>query len=310
MCDLLVFRAVLWCLLIGALSGCRDAKKDVPAPAPQPSPDPYPSQQVLAVNNPNHRPAYTGARGSVEGVVTVQGDAAWPLPKELAKIPSDCENAKETYGKLFREGEGRTLADVLVAVTGYDGYVTAAEPAVLVTARGCAWDRRTIALAFGQRIEVQSLDQRAYIPMLLGGKPGANLVAVPKGSAVPVFPRHPGHYMLVDEMRLFSRADVFVLRYPTYDVTGLDGRFHIAGIPVGKVKVTALLPSINQKTEASVDVTADAVKTVNLVIPFDQADFERRMRKTEDANSPPTGSTTEASATVPAPSGSVAAPRP
>ena len=49
------------------------------------------------------------------------------------------------------------VADVLVAVTGYSGYLPEKEPHQTVPVRGCAYDTRTIALTFGQTIDVVEL---------------------------------------------------------------------------------------------------------------------------------------------------------
>jgi hypothetical protein len=160
-----------------------------------------------------------------------------------------------------------------VAVTEYKGYVRPKNDHIDVVARDCSWDKRTIALTFGQRIDVRSADNLAYIPQLLGGATGALLVAVPNGEAVPVLPREPGHYELVDAMRLYSKADVFVVRYPTTNVTGIDGHYRIDGVPVGPAKVSALLPAAASVAAKPVTVEANRSTRVDLVVSFDRATY-------------------------------------
>jgi hypothetical protein len=214
----------------------------------------------------------------VEGVVRVSGD---PPPKKPLDIPFACGEAYATYGKAFREGNGRTLGDVLVAVTEYEGFVPPATDAVPVTIHGCAFDKRMLALTYGQRIEVQNSDAaQFFLPTLLGSEMPAQIVAVPRGDPVKLYPLKVGHYVLADGMnRDWMYADVFVLRYATHAVTGLDGHFRIAGIPVGKAKVSAYLPAAdvvlhpevgiqNPTVERQVEIKADQPTVINFVIPY------------------------------------------
>ena len=75
-------------------------------------------------------------------------------------------------------------------------------------------------------------------------------------------------------MRLYSTADVFVLAYPTFDVTDVDGTFEITGIPVGKVKLSALLPATMAVSERDVEISADQPAIVDLSLDFDAETFK------------------------------------
>lgn len=263
-----------------SVGGCK--KKTEPEPAqqvavesasvqPPPVPGaPVPPEKLQQAINPKGFPPYSGPAGTVRGVVRVRGDEPPVLSEMLEKIPaSKCPTAVEMYGKLFREGEGRTLADVLVAVTGYDAFVPAEGEARRVVARNCTWDTRTIALTLGQRIDVLSKGPETYLPHLLGSRSPAVMVTVPGGDAVPLYPTEAGKYVLVDKVHSFTSADVFVLNYPTVDVTGLDGRFEISGVPAGEVRVSALLPVIGQTAEKTVQVAAGEALELELEIVFD-----------------------------------------
>jgi len=221
---------------------------------------------------------YQGPTGSVEGTVLMEGDLPPTLDELASKIPEDCAEAREKFSRLFREGPGRTVADVFVAVTGYHGNVVDSAPAQLVEARGCAWDRRTIGVYAPQRLDVRSLDERAYVPELMGATTTSMLVAVPKGDAVPVTTRGVGHYVLMDAMRNFNKADVFVVRYPTFAVTGLDGRFVIPNIPVGAAKLHAFLPMAGLRAESAVTITPHASSRVSLKLKFDLARYEESQK--------------------------------
>jgi len=239
---------------------------------------PIPLAKVEGALNPGHLAPYAGPTGVVEGTVKVSGD---PPPKRAIAIPFSCAEASATYGKAFCEGNGRTLGDVLVAVTGYEGYVPAQGEVSAVKIHGCAFDRRTIAMTYGQRIEVANTDSReTYLPNLLGANMPAQLVAMPRGDAVRLYPMEVGHYALADGMgKSWLVSEVFVLRYATHAVTGLDGHFRIAGIPVGKVKVSAYLPQVDPELYAAVgiaqpsldrdvEVKANETTQVEFVLPY------------------------------------------
>lgn len=234
-----------------------------------------PEDKVRAVTNPKKREPYGGPVGSVIGVIQASGDPVPPTPHELQKMEANCTDSRTMFGTLFREGKNRELADVLVAVTEYEGFVPAKEKYVVVKAKGCAWDRRTIAMTYGQSLEIQGIDNRPYVPELLGQPMPAQLFVLPTAPSVRIPPQKPGRYMLVDSMRLFNKAEVFVVPYATVDVTGLDGKFEIKGIPAGKVKVSALLPQTMAVTEKEVTIQAGQTTVVDLTIPFSRAQYDK-----------------------------------
>ena len=243
-------------------------------PAPIASSLPSDPKLVSAAVNPKGEAPYSGPTGSIGGVITVSGDPAPDMPEISAKIPADCQNAKDVYGKLFREGPGRGLADVVVGVTGYAGYVPEETPAEIADANGCAWNARTYVLTFGQSLDVRSRDSRPYVPDLLGARLKAQLVAMPRGDAIHLYPEQPGRFQLVDSMRLFMLAEVLVVKFPTHAVTGLDGHFVIPHVPVGKVSVSALLPATMEQAEKDVEVHAGELVEVALVLPFERKKWD------------------------------------
>ncbi len=243
-------------------------KEQRPKPMPLASALPIPAASVDQAVNPRNLPAYSGPTGVVEGVVRFKGEK----PQNVAlQLPDACSGAAAMYGSSFREGPGRTAADVLVAVTDYDAYVPAPGPNVRVSVNNCAYDRRTIAMTFGQRLEVLNDDSKnSYVPMLIGDTAPAHMVAVPHGDPIKLYPERVGHYLLEDEMnRPWMKADVYVVKYATFAVTGMDGVFRIEGIPVGKVKVTADVPWIVPGIEHTVEATVEAGKTTKLDFTLD-----------------------------------------
>jgi len=260
-----------------AATGCKGKPSPAPVtvgsvnlPAPIASSLPLDPKIVSAAVNAKGEAPYTGPMGTISGLVTISGDPAPDMPEVVASIPADCASAKQTYGKLFREGAGRALADVVVGVTGYAGYVPEETPAQLADGNGCAWNARTYVLTFGQSLDVRSRDSRPYVPDLMGAKLKAQLVALPRGEPIHLYPEQPGRYQLTDSMRLFMLADVLVVKFPTHAVTGLDGRYTIPRVPVGKVKVSALLPATMVQDEKEIEVHAGELVEVPITLAFDR----------------------------------------
>jgi hypothetical protein len=216
--------------------------------------------------------ASTQPRGSVQGVIRVKGDAPPTIESMASKIPvGKCFRAHETYAKLFREGPGRTLADVLVAVTRYDGEPAKPPREVRIEAKDCALDRRTVALSLGQTLAVHNAGAETYTPQLMGYPSQALMLAVPGGDPVRFKPEKVGQYQLIDRSHEFVFADVFIVDYPTLAVSGLDGKFEVTGVPAGKAKLSALLPITGQTIERDVDVPADGAVKLELEFSFDAA---------------------------------------
>jgi hypothetical protein len=236
---------------------------------------PVPAEKVAKVVNPKGEKAYKGPTGTLKGVVRIKGDPSVPI--EYA-FPPGCGEAAATHGKLFRTGQDGTLADVMVAVTGYEGFVPPREPAEKTTIHGCALQKRTMAVAYGQRIEVSNLDRsESYMPYLDGAPFRAVLVAMPGGDSVKFYPQEPGHYLIRDQLpKPYLTADVYVVAYATHDVTGLDGQFEIPDIPVGKVKASAFLPAIDKVSEQQIEIKAGE-NTLDFVLEFSREEYQKKI---------------------------------
>ena len=86
-----------------------------------------------------------------------------------------------------------------------------------------------MAMTFGQRLSIDGADALTYVPEILGQPMPAQLFVLPTAPPVMLPPKKPGRSKLVDSVRLYNVAELFVLPYATTDVTGLDGKFEIAG---------------------------------------------------------------------------------
>ncbi|HTA21235.1 MAG TPA: hypothetical protein VK989_18210, partial [Polyangia bacterium] len=125
-----------------------------------------PLASVEAVVNPQKLPAYQGPTGSVEGTVFVRGPESPDVPDQDFR---SCPAALDTYGKLFRagppRGDGlRPLADAVVVVTGYKGFFLPEqnEAQVVTITANCGYPTRTIAITFGQRLDIANESRVAF----------------------------------------------------------------------------------------------------------------------------------------------------
>lgn len=239
-----------------------------------------PEEKVQPIVNPKGLPPHAGPTGGVRGVVRATGDAPARLPRILSKIEQGCTRSADTFGVVFREGKDRALADVLVAVTGYEGYVPTEGSEVVVEGEGCAWDRRTVVMTYGQRVRIVGKDKRAYVPEILGQPTPAQLFVMPSAPSVDISPRQPGRFKLVDSMRLYNIAELFVLPYATADVTDLSGEFEIERIPAGPVKVNAFLPQTGAVVEKEVTIKEGKVIELEFELPFDRTIWDQTPQPT------------------------------
>jgi hypothetical protein len=236
---------------------------------------PMPQSALDEVLNPGHLPAYDGPTGSIEGTITVNGPPAPDVKVDVVKCPA----ALDTYGKLFREGHpdtpggSRWLADAVVVAVGYSGfYVPEKNEAVKETigAASCAYSSRTIALTYGQRIEISNQTKLLFAPVIDQESTPAVMVAPPResGDPVKIYPRRAGYFNLTDRMQLFVREDLYVFRHPLHAVSDTSGHYRIDGLPVGKLEVGVHHPTIDADAKKPIEVVAGVVQRVDLELTY------------------------------------------
>src|SRR5262249_48820238 len=128
----------VFCTSVLFLCGCRGCDEKTSANSVDAAPSevlgpneptnqlPLPAEAVVHEVNPNGVPSYDGPTASLEGTVTVLGEPAKSVDTSFGKCPA----GEAMYGKTFREGAplqdgSRPLADAIVVVTGYEGYIVA-----------------------------------------------------------------------------------------------------------------------------------------------------------------------------------------
>jgi hypothetical protein len=250
------------------------AAQAVPADAGAGPLSPIPKEMVEKALNPEHLPVYDGPTGSVEGTIFVTGPASPDLPVDTTQCPA----ALDTYGKVFREGVPATpggprpLADAVVIAVGYSGhYLAEKNPSESVTINErCGYPTRTIAMTFGQSLEISNASKFPFAPMLDTAPSMAVMMTAPGGAGDPVriYPRLPGHSILTDMMQPFVQEDVYVLRHPLHAVSGLDGHYRIDGIPVGAMSIAAQHLGVRSQGHAPVTVEAGVVQKLDLTLVY------------------------------------------
>lgn len=269
--------------LAGSLLACHGRSNETAgrdASAPQPGPLPsapanatvLPAASIEAYVNPAHLPTYSGPTGSVEGTIRVVGP---PAPERTGVDFSSCPAARDVYGKVFREGEpaadgSRPLPDAIVAVTGYSGYyLPERNEAAKATIDGCAFSARTLAMTFGQRLEIANNTTELWAPMLTQAPLPVLMMATSHGDPVKLYPPHPGYYTLVDKGKHpWAMADVYALLHPLHAVSDVAGHYRIDGVPVGKLKVNARLAALQTEASGDVEVLANVVQTADLTLRY------------------------------------------
>jgi len=290
----LLERIAISVVAFGLVPACRTASNSSPAPTAEPSASgaagsaspstassgafPITASSVDSVVNPQNLPVYDGPTGSVEGIIRVKGPAAPPVHVDTSKCPA----ALDTYGKLFRDGPpdtpdgARPLADAVVVAVGTADhsafYLPEKNPIVhLTVGPNCAYPSRTIALTYGQWLEVSNQTKLLFAPVIDQTQTPAIMVAPPleNGEPVKIYPTRAGHFLLTDRMEVFVREDLYVFRHSLHAVSDRSGHYRIDGVPVGKLNIGVHHPTVDADAEVPVEVVAGVVQKVDLTITYD-----------------------------------------
>lgn len=269
-----------------AIGGCRGCAKDDAGGDAAPGEEalgpnepvnatPFPNERILEAVNPESLPIYAGPTGVVEGTVFVRGDPALDTKIDFSRCPA----GEVTYGKTFREGPpradgSRPLADALVVITGYSGYVIAERRAAKrITIEPCAFSTRTVDLTFGQMLLVQNVDasKKMYAPELSNSAMPALMVAPFGADPVKLYSKKPGYASLDDKIGVpFMKADVYTLLQPLHAVTDANGHFRIDrvptegadGKPIAGLELNVRLKAINRDVTQPIPSVAAGKTTV------------------------------------------------
>jgi hypothetical protein len=192
-----------------------------------------------------------------------------------------CPSALDAYGKLFRDGKTdkpggpRSLADAVVVAVGYTGFSMPekGDAVHLAIQPDCSYGPRTVAITYGQRLEITNKTGLLFGPYVDEVFALAVMVAPPheNGEPVKIYPTKAGHFLLKDQMEPFVQEDLYVFRHPLHAVTDLSGHYRIDGLPVGHLEIGASHPAFEGGASSPVDVVAGVVQTVDLTLTYKPA---------------------------------------
>jgi hypothetical protein len=271
--------ATAFIVLAAPMAGCRSssnepekasAKPQGPTPSTPMNVTPLPAASIDAVVNPKHLPPYTGPTGSVEGTIRIDGPAAREVPgQDFTK----CPDGERMYGREFREGPpqadgSRALPDAVVGVTGYTGfYVPERNEAQTLTIDDCAFAARSVAMTFGQRLEVANKTKELWAPSLVQAPMPVLMFATSNGDPVKLYPPKPGYFTLIDKgAHPWAVANVYAMLQPLHAVSDSNGHYRIDGVPVGKLYVSAHLQQLQLDVSSQADILEGVVAKVDLVM--------------------------------------------
>jgi hypothetical protein len=238
-------------------------KENVVKPEPPPEKFPMSDLELAKILNPSNATEYVGPTGVVEGTITVKGDP--PAIRTFETLPKECEGAKAIHAPAYRAGPKGELADTLIGVRTWSGYVRPSKDDKVITIKNCSIEPTVIDLSLGQRLMIGNADTMPYMPQT-AVKATVRRLALKNMSPVPILLMNPAAYGLTWLAGALPGADVptvtvFVIPNALHTVTGTDGKFRITGIPVGKAHISA---SHLGMPEASKDVVIEAGKELKV----------------------------------------------
>jgi hypothetical protein len=238
-------------------------KANVQKPEPPAEKFPLNDQQLQKILNPAGATEYTGPTGVIEGTITVKGDP--PAMRTFQTLPKECEGAKAIHGPAYRAGPKGELADALIGVRTWTGYVRPSKDDKVITIKNCSIEPTVIDLSLGQRLMIGNVDAMPYMPQT-AAKMIVRRLAIKDMSPVPLILTEPAAYGLTWLTGTLPGADVptvtvFVIPNALHTVTGIDGKYRITGVPVGKAHISASHLGMD---EAGKDVMVEAGKELKL----------------------------------------------
>jgi hypothetical protein len=186
-------------------------------------------------------------------------------------MPKSCDAALPVHGPIYRAGPKGELADTLVAAIGVAGYVRPSKDDKKVVIKNCSIEPTVIDLSLGQRLLVGNADPMPYTPQV-PFKMLVHRVVIKDMSPVPLFFTQTGAFgitWLAGAMpgAAVPTATVFVLPNALHAVTGLDGKFRITGIPVGKATIAASHLDMGE-AKKEVEIKAGTELKVELTLTY------------------------------------------
>lgn len=206
------------------------------------------------------------AASNVTGTVTYNGKV--PTLKPLAMDADPVCAAKHSApvpSDVLVLGAGNTMANVMVRVKSpvAGTYTAPAQPAV-IDQNGCRYSPHVLGVMVGQTLKLKNSDG------LLHNVHALPKVNTPFNMAMPAnrteadtkFGKEEGMFLVKCDVHPWMSAYVGVFTNPFFAVSGLDGKFSIAGLPDGTYEIEAWHEKLGAKS-GTVTVAAGKPATVD-----------------------------------------------
>lgn len=218
-------------------------------------------------------PVPTGPTGTIEGKVILDGTPPKmdPLPRQ-----SDPICAKDSAVSNFVVvGQGGGLKDVLVRIPVGKAKGPAPSAPATIDQKSCMYAPHVLGIMTGQQINVLNSDMTTHnIHTYVGDETKFN-DAQPPGAA----PLHKSIEAEAGEVMKFMcdvhkwmEAHVVVTDHPFFQVTGDDGAWKLAAVPVGTYEIEGWHPHLGAAKKIS--VTVEAGKAAQAELHFSAADYK------------------------------------
>ncbi len=232
-----------------------------------------PTQAAATAEQPEAGVALTGPTGRIEGVVTFTG-AELPAATlvENGTDPQVC-GAQVSKRDVVINAENRGIQFVLVTLGDVklpDGYKPPAQKLVLDN-KNCQFEPHAAVLTVGSTIETKNSDD-VYHTTNLSGAATENIPLVNKGAAHTTKVRRPGLIGVKCDKHGWMQAYIRVDAHPFHAVTDADGKFTIAGVPVGTYKIKAWHEKFYDQ---EVEVTVKENEATALELKYPTPDTEK-----------------------------------
>lgn len=251
-------------LLLLALTACGGTSESPPT-AEQPAERERPTPAAPA---PAAGTAVADGTAMISGTIRYEGKVPPPRPIKMEADPG-CSKKHGTppNAEFLVLGEGNTMANVLVKVTGglpEAGYAPPAEPAVL-DQEGCLYVPHVVGVMVGQPLKILNSDGLLHNIHALPEVNQSFNQAMPASvtETVKTFTKPEPAFKIKCDVHPWMGAYIEVLSHPFFDVTDSSGRFEIAGLSAGTYQVEAWHEKLGSRT-GTVAVADDETASADL----------------------------------------------
>lgn len=204
---------------------------------------------------------------TITGTIVFEGEPRRNRPIELEADPVCMTLHTETiYSESLVLGEGQTLANVLVSVTGGlpdKEYPVPTEPVVL-NQKGCVYRPHVFGIRAGQPLKILNPDGTLHNVHPMSKVNTEFNLAMPKfkKTATKTFKEPEAIFPIKCDVHPWMSAWCAVMSHPFFSVTGMDGAFRIEGLGAGTYEIEAWHEKLGTQT-ATVTIGADETQTAN-----------------------------------------------